>query len=224
MLTPICRRYVIQISTKTAQLPYADAFIPSIRYCISWGSPTHSRLSICMGVKFVKNILVKGKCERGDVDSGLMFGVLGMVMKAALKGMGESITQFTPMIMDACNKVNGGPRKEESVGVLLTDSKETVATPLPSTGDSKQLGVKEDDGWVGQAMAIWEMIQDLVPVSLVGVLVGALALWFLWSWSRSGAKQRHQVVSRAVYLRDVEEGLLHHNTTKQQVSYMDPYW
>ncbi|SAL98337.1 hypothetical protein [Absidia glauca] len=157
-------RYVIQISTKTAQLPYADAFVPSIRYCISWGSPTHARLSICMGVKFVKNILVKG-----------------MVTKAALKGMGESITQFTPMIMDACNKDNGGSRK--TVGVLLTDNDTpaniVVATPL---NNSKQLG-KQDDGWVSQAMDIWEMVQDLVPVSLVGgMLLGVLALWFLSSY------------------------------------------
>ncbi|KAI8332635.1 hypothetical protein BC941DRAFT_474061 [Chlamydoabsidia padenii] len=215
-------RYVIQISTKCAQLPYADAFIPSIRYCISWVSPTQSKLSICMGVKFVKNILVKS-----------------MVMKAALKGMGESITQFTPMIVDLCDKLNGGPRKDMSTGNNLGDgqtgeAKTANATTSTTSMTNKQPETKKQDneGWYGQLLDIWEVVEDLLPFPTVSLLVGLLALWLLWVWLRSGSNKQHglykqtadrQVISRAVYLRDVEDGLINYNTTIQQVSYMDPY-
>lgn len=83
-------RYVVQISTKTAQLPYADAFVPSIRYCITWVNKSQCKLTCSMGVKFIKSVLVKG-----------------MISKAALKGMGESLATFIPILQNETNKLAG---------------------------------------------------------------------------------------------------------------------
>jgi hypothetical protein len=54
-------RYTVQISTKTAALPYADAFIPSVRYCITWISQSECQLTCYLGVRWVKSVLVRGK-------------------------------------------------------------------------------------------------------------------------------------------------------------------
>jgi hypothetical protein len=54
-------RYTVQISTKTAALPYADAFIPSVRYCITWVSASECQLTCYLGVRWVKSVLVRGK-------------------------------------------------------------------------------------------------------------------------------------------------------------------
>ncbi|CAO3599851.1 unnamed protein product [Absidia cylindrospora] len=213
-------RYIVQISTKSAQLPYADAFIPSIRYCISWLAPSRSHISICIGVKFVKNILVKS-----------------MVMKAALKGMSESITQFTPMIIEHCNKINGGSKKIGTAGNELAGELENTLTAnantaMPSnSGANKhsELNKQKANGWYDQIVDIWETIQDLLPIPIGIILTGLLTLYMLWAWIRTTPNQydglyqpsaQHQIISRAIYLRDVEEGLL--NTT-QQVAYMDPH-
>lgn len=56
-------RYTVQISTKTAALPYADAFIPSVRYCITWINQSECQLTCYLGVKWVKSVLVRGKLE-----------------------------------------------------------------------------------------------------------------------------------------------------------------
>ncbi|KAI7897495.1 uncharacterized protein BX663DRAFT_481716 [Cokeromyces recurvatus] len=85
--------YTVQISTKTAALPYADAFIPSVRYCITWVSQSECQLSCYLGVRWTQRVLVRG-----------------IVTKAALKGMADSIQVFIPILKNAAeeikNKVN----------------------------------------------------------------------------------------------------------------------
>lgn len=55
--------YVVQISTKTAALPYADAFIPSVRYCITWIDKSRCKLMCSLGVAWVKSVFVRGMDE-----------------------------------------------------------------------------------------------------------------------------------------------------------------
>ncbi|KAI8981625.1 hypothetical protein BDF20DRAFT_999755 [Mycotypha africana] len=80
--------YTVQISTKTAALPYAEAFIPSVRYCITWVSESECKLTCYLGVRWVKNVLVKA-----------------IVTRAALKGMSDSVHIFTTIINDAAKRV-----------------------------------------------------------------------------------------------------------------------
>ncbi|KAI7870123.1 hypothetical protein BDF14DRAFT_144215 [Spinellus fusiger] len=74
-------RYVVQISTKTEALPYADAFIPRVRYCISWVSSSRCKLTCTMDVLWVKSVMVKS-----------------IITRAALKAMGETIKSFVNII------------------------------------------------------------------------------------------------------------------------------
>ncbi|KAI9321203.1 hypothetical protein BX666DRAFT_2023358 [Dichotomocladium elegans] len=81
-------RYIVQISTRTAALPFADAFIPSVRYCITWLDKSRCKLTCCMGVKWVKTVIARA-----------------IVTRAALKGMGDSIQVFAPVLEEAATKI-----------------------------------------------------------------------------------------------------------------------
>lgn len=161
-----------------------------------------------------------------------------MVSKAALKGMSESIVQFTPMILEHCNKLNGGPEQGnvsgagDQVAVDATQTNPASTNHLTnSTITNKEAEKSNGGGWYSSIVGVWEMVQDILPIPVFSVLIGILVLWTLWIWLRSSSSKQHglysssspqhQIVSRAVYLRDVEEGLL--NAT-QQVSYMDHHW
>ncbi|KAI8060354.1 hypothetical protein BC940DRAFT_337637 [Gongronella butleri] len=208
-------RYCVQISTKSAQLPYADAFIPSIRYCISWVGPTQCHLSVCLGVKFVKNILVKS-----------------MVMKAAMKGMSESITQFMPMVVDNAQALSGTPANKRVSSLQgpaanakdAKSMKNAIGAVSPAAAPAST-----PEGWLGTLVSVWEMVQDIassLPLTATAIVAGLLSVWLLWatlSSSTSSSSLAHgkhhafmpqrKVVSRAVYLRDVEDGLLTSNAT-----------
>ncbi|KAI8374045.1 hypothetical protein EDC96DRAFT_437703 [Choanephora cucurbitarum] len=81
-------RYTVQISTKTAALPYADAFIPSVRYCITWVNKSECQLTCYLGVRWVKSVLVRA-----------------IVTRAALSGMSESVQVFIPILTEASNQI-----------------------------------------------------------------------------------------------------------------------
>ncbi|KAL7317917.1 SNF1-interacting protein [Mucor circinelloides] len=81
-------RYTVQISTKTAALPYADAFIPSVRYCITWINKSECQLTCYLGVRWVKSVLVRA-----------------IVTRAALKGMADSVGVFIPILQEAADNV-----------------------------------------------------------------------------------------------------------------------
>ncbi|KAI9486207.1 MAG: hypothetical protein EXX96DRAFT_475404 [Benjaminiella poitrasii] len=81
-------RYTVQISTKTAALPYAEAFIPSVRYCITWVSLSECMLSCYLGVRWTQKVLVRS-----------------IVTRAAMKGMATSVEVFIPILKHAAEEI-----------------------------------------------------------------------------------------------------------------------
>ncbi|KAI8393812.1 uncharacterized protein BYT42DRAFT_552309 [Radiomyces spectabilis] len=200
-------RYVVQISTKADALPYADAFIPSIRYCITWVSKSQCKLTCHMGVKFIKSLMVKG-----------------LVSKAALKGMSESIAKFVPLIEEAANNINakkhGGSSQQQkglSHGASLKRSAH-VSMKRKNTSTSDVAQPTSDNGWLGMLKDGVDLIQNLITSLPLYVNIGLAVLFFLYMisvWMRAGTSIDHlasvpsnQIVWRAVYLRDIEDGLL----------------
>lgn len=82
--------YTILVMTKTPNLPYADAFIPCIKYCITYETASSCRLVCSMGIKWIKTIFVKG-----------------MINKAATKGMSETIQGILPILQDEISNNTG---------------------------------------------------------------------------------------------------------------------
>ncbi|KAI8053664.1 uncharacterized protein B0P05DRAFT_561481 [Gilbertella persicaria] len=202
-------RYVILTTTKTAQLPYADAFMPFVKYCITWVSRDRCKLSCYVGVKFLKNILVKG-----------------IVNKAAMKGMSENLAIFMPIVQNEANKQT--PRKrsgsKESVDIVSLKRMGTIKRPSKDTIAISNEKSDQNQGWYAQVEPIIDTVRDFVEALPFTVKVGAgvfLLLWIMFSWIRAGSRQKmtavhsnydshynaKQVTSRAVYLRDLNEGL-----------------
>ncbi|KAL9548325.1 hypothetical protein MBANPS3_005731 [Mucor bainieri] len=205
-------RYVVLTSTKTAQLPYADAFVPYVKYCITWVTHDRCKLACHTGVKFLKNILVKG-----------------MVSKAASKGMAENLSVFMPIVKQEASKHTHRKRSGSKEKADQVSLKRMGTIRRPTAKDASELAEKtnkEDTaagGWYGELEKLVTMVQDLAEVVPFAVKVGIAAvilLWFMVSWLRAGSRQQlvvsktssseqgAQVVSRAVYLRDINEGLL----------------
>jgi hypothetical protein len=116
-------RYTVQISTKTAALPYAEAFIPSVRYCITWVSKSECQLTCYLGVRWVKSVLVKS-----------------IVTRSALKGMSDSVGVFGPILNNAADTIQAHvdeSRKEviEYNSHLLNEKHETPSTVAENTAD-----------------------------------------------------------------------------------------
>ncbi|GAN05638.1 hypothetical protein MAM1_0097d05110 [Mucor ambiguus] len=76
--------YVVSVTTKTPNLPYADAFVPTIRYCITYETASTCRLVCSLGVQWLRSIFVKS-----------------MVNRAATKGMQETIASVVPIVQQA---------------------------------------------------------------------------------------------------------------------------
>ncbi|KAG2216022.1 hypothetical protein INT46_007082 [Mucor plumbeus] len=74
-------RYIVAVTTKTPNLPYADAFIPTIKYCITYETASSCRLMCSVGVRWLRSIFVKS-----------------VVNRAATKGMQETIAGILPII------------------------------------------------------------------------------------------------------------------------------
>lgn len=201
-------------STKTAQLPYADAFVPYVKYCITWVNKSHSKLSCYTGVKFLKNILVKG-----------------IVSKAAMKGMSENLTIFMPILKGEASKHThkkrrGSKEKLDQVSSLKRGG--TIRRPSSKNlgDDEKSTQVASPSGWYDHVEAVIDLVRDFFEALPFVVRIGGaafLVLWMMYSWLRAGPRhaiydeiivtQNHaEVSSRAVYLRDINEGLLNADT------------
>lgn len=116
--------YVIMVMTKTPNLPYADSFVPCVKYCITYRSPSSCRLVCSIGVKWLKNIFVKG-----------------MVNKAATKGMTETVEEMVPII-----------KHEVSKGAVSIDSHQEVIKPIQKDAELPPIPKEEPDKNRGLSM------------------------------------------------------------------------
>ncbi|KAL9545535.1 hypothetical protein MBANPS3_007111 [Mucor bainieri] len=126
-------RYTVQISTKTAALPYADAFIPSVRYCITWISKSECQLTCYLGVRWVKSVLVRA-----------------IVTRAALKGMADSVGVFIPILQAAADNIKESvdeARKqvmEHNKNLLESDA--ATASQVVASSSGMESVSEEDQG------------------------------------------------------------------------------
>ncbi|KAI8987418.1 hypothetical protein BDF20DRAFT_910043 [Mycotypha africana] len=212
--------YVVTTSTKAAELPYADAFVPHVKYCITWISPHHCKLCCYTGVKFLKNILVKG-----------------MVNKTAMKGMAENLGVFTSIIKREAEKQTlvktaGHHHRAQKETGKKSAEKENTQQPSSTSGTSNDSHFKQYDmtfsslvEWQKELKKYIDVVGDIVQglPPIIKITAGSLLLLFMivaWftisfrdhptSMASSADKTcgATSVISRAVYLKEVDESLL----------------
>ena len=164
--------------------------------------------------------------------------IIGMISKAALKGMGDSIISFVPILEEKVAELNGNRSSSMDQPLVRTatlsrrshvSTKESPRKPATAATTSSS-SVPSDSsfdlmGWID---TISETV-SAVPFSIRAGLMGLFVVWIMWSWLfRSSSKSSTEPegfirplsapVGRAVYIRDLEDGLL---KTELQPPYVD---
>ncbi|KAJ3176505.1 SNF1-interacting protein [Geranomyces variabilis] len=83
--------YTVETKSETPALPYADAFNPQTRYCITWVSKTSCRLIMTCGILWHKSPMVKS-----------------MIRKAAMSGMAEGSVDTVNLLTKELAETSGG--------------------------------------------------------------------------------------------------------------------
>jgi hypothetical protein len=156
--------------------------------------------------------------------------VKGIVSKAAMKGMQDNITVFMPIVKNEANKLtrrkrSGSKEKMDQVSLKRIGTIKRPSSKNLSENDNDEQATSTLSQWYSQAESVIETIRDLVEAlpSIVKIgVTSVLVLWFMYSWLRSGSQRSSSkenrivhspVISRAVYLRDINEGLLNADKT-----------
>lgn len=154
--------------------------------------------------------------------------VKGIVSKAAMKGMSENITIFMPIVKREASKNRKRSDSKEKIEPVSTLKRGgTIRRPSSKNFDDEasQKEPLDASGWYTYLESMLETAKDLLDSLPWAAKVAAaviLVLWIIYSWLRAGSRhakwnvenvnassqQQPFVASRAVYLRDIDEGLL----------------
>ncbi|KAG0165898.1 SNF1-interacting protein [Apophysomyces sp. BC1015] len=183
--------YVVELSTKAPNLPYADAFVPLIKLCITYVSPKSCRLICSTGVKWQKSIMMKG-----------------MVNKAANKGMAETVNALLPIIQHEASSGKSNQLNEidvaESVSVHTRKGKEHERQGhLQKFSRDYKNPIANLLGSVGEVNFKWVVIACIIilGISILTCRGGKRKIQPAIKGEEGG------LVWRAVFLRDIEEKL-----------------
>ncbi|KAI8082930.1 uncharacterized protein BX664DRAFT_267811, partial [Halteromyces radiatus] len=194
--------YVMMITTKTPTLPYADAFIPMIKLCITFTSINSCRLVCSFGVKWLKSIMMKG-----------------MVNRAAVKGMSETITSLIPIVEQEASALQGKANVSGSANKQQMTQKERLTgiqeedqvaakqqSPLTTAihGDTRQKGkLATSNILYRDTLLSPRWLAGFMGVALLFLLVNIT--WFTGrTRSLSTTNSMGNISWRAVHLTDLE--------------------
>ncbi|KAI8367897.1 hypothetical protein EDC96DRAFT_506449 [Choanephora cucurbitarum] len=182
--------YVVMVSTKTPQLPYADAFVPCIKYCITYVSPTQSRLVCSMGVQWLKTIFVKG-----------------MVNRAAMKGMQETVQGLVSLLQqELASKSSKEPAKDEK---QIPSKQPTKRQPHDDSQQQKKERKEKNIKWP----SLWTWILCVL------CMLSTIHQLYLQHKYQALVQENQTVSWRGVYLRDIEEHLIQREQTATRMNH-----
>jgi hypothetical protein len=187
--------YVVKVTTKTPDLPYADAFVPMIQYCITYVSPTSCRLKCWIGVEWLKSIFVKG-----------------VVNRAAMKGMQETVSGVLPLVKRALEEEYPNKRKKKMASTALTAVKKQekeLSQPTTTTTSVKKRP------WIQALM----MLSSLICLGLTAYQ--STRLRYCSTMATAQQKDAATMIWRGVYLRDVDQQIIS-NTSSDFLAYVNP--
>ncbi|KAI8364665.1 uncharacterized protein BYT42DRAFT_589984 [Radiomyces spectabilis] len=179
--------YVALVTTKTPHLPYADAFVPSVKYCVTYVTPSSCRLRCSIGIKWLKSVVMKG-----------------MISKAANKGLSETVNALVPIIKQEAAQASGLAKSLPKDALNEKANANEISDQPPPV-----LKSDHDTGKLQQALSHLSSIPHWGMTLLL--LMAALYIAFSWKSSSNLPTMRQdnniKIVWRAVYLRDIDDEL-----------------
>lgn len=141
--------------------------------------------------------------------------------------MSENIAIFVPIVKDEASKhthKKRGSSKEKFDQVSTLKRGGTIKRPSSKSLDDGENDTQSDSssGWYSHIETVIDLVHDFSDALPFAAKIGAaviLVLWIMYSWLRAGSRNTihaevavnrnyAEVSSRAVYLRDINEGLL----------------
>lgn len=132
-----------------------------------------------------------------------------MVNKAAMKGMAENIAVFMPIVKKIANKQSSKKSKDKT-----SKQEEEIEKPAKEI----EAATVENKQWYEPYVSMAQDLLSDIPLFAKVSVATIIFLWFMYTWLRSGSQKQNlntssplpdqAVVSRAVYLRDIDEGLI----------------
>jgi hypothetical protein len=145
----------------------------------------------------------------------ILMSNIGMVNKAALKGMGDTIAALLPIVKADAQRL-GQPAGKVPGGEA--DMKEETTSPTLTT-ENVQSKEEATSKKVTQESSFFSWIPSLQSLSITQIVIVAFVLTLLiyrWQTSAPSDKnslQQQVIYSRAVYLQDIEKDLINTNPT-----------
>ncbi|KAG9285079.1 hypothetical protein G9A89_009890 [Geosiphon pyriformis] len=250
--TQICQKrgeylcYVVLIQTKALQLPYNDAFLPLVKYCITFVSTTTCKMTINIGVRWFKSPMVKA-IIRKHAMAGLAETVVDVVtiLKADIAHCNKLIQSVAAPARPHAHTIHRrfhahhksrsfrhtSGEESTSMSTLVSSSVhsevkvEPVVTSIPSSQSKDTSNIL--DILVRLLMTFADSFSILSKSSKIMGIILVLSIFmnfYLWfssgniSIEKAGLRRgrgfsKDDVWNRAVYLRDLEEGII--NNTMQ---------
>ncbi|KAI9468461.1 MAG: hypothetical protein EXX96DRAFT_513009 [Benjaminiella poitrasii] len=179
--------FVVRVTTETPGLPYADSFRPVIQYCVMTNG-VGCRLKCSVGVEWVKSV---------------SFFVKGMVHRAAMKGMQDTVQGLLPILRELTqSKQDTAMSEQQQLQEQKKQQQEQDAT-------KETVGIDADSTMLmtGRYRSFMVLLQMVFVLIVIG-----LASWTSWryrslemcSWTTSPSNNS-TMVWRGVYLRDLQE-------------------
>ncbi|KAL0075818.1 hypothetical protein J3Q64DRAFT_1370407 [Phycomyces blakesleeanus] len=179
--------YAVIISTRTPNLPYADAFIPCIKYCITYTSPSSCILSCSYGIKWLKSVMVKS-----------------MINRAANKGLVESIDLMIAQVkkkislaIGASGQASSGPTSGEPSQALDISATANESHSKPDTANRTRVislgGFKKPAMYILAVVTLW--------------IITYISTGVYYRQTHEFSAPNETISWRGVYLRDLDQEL-----------------
>ncbi|ORE19893.1 hypothetical protein BCV71DRAFT_93991 [Rhizopus microsporus] len=167
--------YIVLVSTKTPNLPYADTFLPSIKYCITYVAPNRSKITCSLGIKWLKSVLVKS-----------------MIKSAAMKGMAETVNTLIPILQQQQQQ----QQLQKQQGPEVAENGNGQIKEKPATERIEKAPVRTEGG------ALWD---KMTVLNLCFIFLCFLLTIYQFRMQRKyEALVDHPVNWKGVYLRDLQ--------------------
>lgn len=174
--------YIVVVTTKTPNLPYADAFLPTIKYCITYKTASSCRLMCSIGVRWLRSIFVKS-----------------VVNRAAIKGMQETISGILPIIKQEFSKETIHNKDKQ------LQSQPPLPSPPPSPSSNRLKSLASTSIRHQKRYTLFINITSFI-LACVCIIFTIYQLWIQRRYQHLLETSNHiAIIWRGVYLKDMQK-------------------
>jgi hypothetical protein len=151
--------YVVELHTKTPNVPYGDAFEVVTRYCLTFERPTATRMHVSTAVEFGRSVFWESMIEKGALDGTTAFSRdLATALVNRLKnGDRDALIGPVPSLLR--------PGRKRSSQTAISSPVGAISSPLQTFVDSANVQQSKTQRW--SPLTLMEFLMSLSREQLV---------------------------------------------------------